>query len=83
MLPPNIILGENAVPELLQEKATPDLLAAALAPLIGETAERRAQVEALARLDALMQLEGGEAPSQRAARVVLETIASAKSKRRA
>jgi len=49
--------------------------------LPGCAAHGATQVEALARLDALMQLEGGEAPSQRAARVVLETIASAKSKR--
>ena len=82
VLLPNIILGEPAVPELLQERARADLLAQALAPLVGESAERRAQVEALARLDALMQLDGGELPSQRAARVVLETVA-ARSKRQA
>jgi lipid-A-disaccharide synthase len=81
VLLPNIILGEKAVPEFLQERASPELLAQALVPLIGESAERRAQLDALARLDALMHLDGGEVPSQRAARVVLETIALTRSRR--
>ncbi|MDQ0469302.1 lipid-A-disaccharide synthase [Labrys wisconsinensis] len=73
VLLPNLILGERAIPELLQEDATPPRLAEALVPLIGEGPERRHQLEALGRLDGLMRLEG-EAPSERAARIVLETI---------
>jgi len=77
VLPPNIILGRGAVPELLQENATVDNLARALAPLIGDTPERAAQVEAFALLDEHMRLDNGEAPSQRAARVVLDVVAGA------
>ena len=75
VLPPNIILGRGAVPELLQENATAAKLAQALAPLIGDTPERAAQVDAFAQLDERMRLDNGEAPSQRAARVVLDVAA--------
>ena len=37
----NLVLGENIVPEFLQEDCTPDHLAAALAPLLHDTPERR------------------------------------------
>ncbi len=67
---PNLVLGERAIPELLLRACTPENLAAALAPLLGDTPERRRQVEALARLDAIMEI-GSAAPSQRAADVVL------------
>jgi lipid-A-disaccharide synthase len=67
----NLVLGENIVPEFLQEDCTPDALAAALAPLLADTPERRRQTEAFARLDAIMRI--GEArPSEEAARVVIE-----------
>jgi len=67
----NLVIGENVVPELLQEEFTPDLIAGALTPLLGDTPERRRQLEGFARLDAIMGI-GGEAPSERAARAVLE-----------
>lgn len=70
----NLILGEAAVPELLQFDCTPPRLAAALVPLLSDTPERQRQVAALARLDAVMGI-GGEAPSARAAAVVLDMIA--------
>jgi lipid-A-disaccharide synthase len=69
---PNLILGANAIPELIQEDCTPDQLAAALAPLLGDTPERRTQEAAFAHLDELMAT-GGEAPSERAADLVLAT----------
>lgn len=71
----NLILGENVIPELIQWDCTPDKLADALVRLLGDTPERRRQVSAFARIDALMRT-GSEAPSERAARVVAETIAS-------
>jgi lipid-A-disaccharide synthase len=74
VLLPNIILGEKAIPELLQEEATPERLARALAPLIGAGEERTAQMAALARFDTLMRLPGGENPSAIAARTILEVI---------
>jgi lipid-A-disaccharide synthase len=67
----NLTLGENVVPELLQGECTPERLAAALVPLIGETSERRRQTEAFARLDAIMEI-GSRAPAARAAEIVLE-----------
>jgi lipid-A-disaccharide synthase len=66
----NLLLGENVVPELLQHNCTAEKLAAALLPLFGDTPERRRQVEAFSRLDAIMGL-GSSAPALRAADVVL------------
>ena len=65
----NLVLGENAIPELIQEDCTPETLAAALLPLLSDTPERRAQEEALRRLDELMRI-GDEVPSVITARVV-------------
>jgi lipid-A-disaccharide synthase len=70
----NIILGENVVPEYLQSDCTPDALAGALVSVLGDSPERRRQLDAFARLDTVMDL-GGEPPSTRAARAVLDTIA--------
>jgi lipid-A-disaccharide synthase len=66
----NLILGEKAMPELLQRDATPEKLAAHLVALIGDTPERRRQCAALARLDAAMEV-GATTPSARAATIVL------------
>jgi lipid-A-disaccharide synthase len=66
----NLILGEKAMPELLQRDATPEKLAAHLVALIGDTPERRRQCAALARLDAAMEV-GATTPSVRAATIVL------------
>jgi lipid-A-disaccharide synthase len=66
----NIILGEKAMPELLQRDATPEKLAAHLVALIGDTPERRRQCAALSRLDAAMEV-GSAVPSARAAEIVL------------
>ncbi len=38
----NLVLGENVVPELLQENCTPEQLTEALVAVLGDTAERRA-----------------------------------------
>jgi len=67
----NLALGENVVPEFLQRDCTPDRLASALLPLLTDTPERRRQVEAFARLDAIMQV-GQASPSDRAASLVLD-----------
>jgi lipid-A-disaccharide synthase len=69
----NLVMGEKAVPEFLQGDCTPDRLAAALAPLLGETSERRSQMDAFTHLDRIMNLTG-ERPSLRAAHVVLDQI---------
>jgi lipid-A-disaccharide synthase len=67
----NLVVGENVVPELLQEDCTPDKLAAALLPLVSDTPERRRQTEAYRRLDDIMAI-GATAPSAKAAAIVLE-----------
>ena len=69
----NLVLGENAVPEFLQNECTPDRIAAGLIPLLSETPERARQRAAFARLDTIMDI-GAEPPSQRAARAVLDVI---------
>jgi lipid-A-disaccharide synthase len=68
----NLVLGENAVPEFIQEACTAENLVAALAPLFGDTLERQRQLEAFSRLDAIMEI-GSIAPAARAADIVLAT----------
>jgi len=67
----NLVLGENAFPELLQEDCTPVKLADALELLLRETPERQAQVTALARIPHKMLIEGSS-PSAEAADIVLD-----------
>ena len=74
ILLPNLILGERAIPEILQRDCTPARLAAALAGLLRDGAARQGQLAALAKLDALMLGADDGAPSARAAREVLATI---------
>ncbi len=71
---PNLIIGENAIPEFIQEAATPAALAGALAPLLSETPARAAQLAALRRVRARL-LEAGAHPSVRAAGIVLDYAA--------
>jgi lipid-A-disaccharide synthase len=66
----NLVLGENVVPEFLQQDCTPEKLADALAPLLSDTPQRQRQVEAFARLDGIMQI-GKVSPASRAAEIVL------------
>ncbi len=66
----NLVLGETVVPQFLQRRCTPKNLAAALLPLFADSPERRRQLAAFARLDAVMGI-GQTAPSERAAAVVL------------
>ncbi len=70
----NLVLGENAVPEFVQEDCTPEKLATALLALARETPERGRQIEAFARLDGIMEAGAATTPSERAAAVVIETI---------
>ncbi|ODT29534.1 MAG: lipid-A-disaccharide synthase [Hyphomicrobium sp. SCN 65-11] len=46
----NLVLGERAFPELMQESCVPEELAPALAALLTDTPERARQLEALARV---------------------------------
>ncbi|MGI3903888.1 MAG: lipid-A-disaccharide synthase [Janthinobacterium lividum] len=74
---PNLILGENAIPEFIQEASTPEALATALVPLLADTPARAEQLAAFVRLDVRMQVASGSTPSREAARLVLEAAATA------
>jgi lipid-A-disaccharide synthase len=67
----NLVLGEKVVPEFLQRDCTPEKLADALTELVFDTAERRRQIEAFTRLDAIMAI-GSASPSSQAAAIVLD-----------
>jgi lipid-A-disaccharide synthase len=66
----NLVLGENAFPECLQEECRAEIIAPALAALLDDTNARRAQLDALARIPDKMLLADGT-PSDRAAEIVL------------
>jgi len=68
----NLVLGERAFPELMQESCVPEELAPALAALISDTPERAAQLEALARIPAA--LSTGTSPAVAAAMRVLAHV---------
>lgn len=69
----NLVIGENVVPEFLQENCTAEKMAAALTPLLNESPERQRQVEAFGRLDEIMQI-GRHEPAARAADIVLNLM---------
>jgi lipid-A-disaccharide synthase len=69
----NLVIGQNIVPELVQDDCTPEKLADALTPLIIDTPERRRQVEAFSWLDTIMEI-GSRAPAARAADIVLGSV---------
>ena len=66
----NLIAGQNIYPELIQERCTPVLLARALAPLLSDTPQRRAQKQGLTQITRMMSTPG-TTPSRKAAEIVL------------
>jgi lipid-A-disaccharide synthase len=71
---PNLALGQNAVPEFLQEAATPEAMAQAMLAVIGDGEARAAQLAAFERLETVMTLPDGERPSEAARNAVLQTL---------
>ncbi|WP_315768851.1 lipid-A-disaccharide synthase [Bradyrhizobium sp. SZCCHNR2012] len=69
----NLVIGENVIPEFLQEACTADNLAPVLVDILGSGPIRARQVEAFNRLDGIMAT-GAASPSVRAADIVLETM---------
>ena len=69
----NLVVGENVVPEFLQQDCTAETLARALREVLDDTDLRRRQVEAFARIDSIMTT-GNQSPSVRAADIVLATM---------
>lgn len=72
----NLVLGERAFPELMQENCVPERLAGALAGAIDDGPERSRQLAALARIPVLVRIPSGS-PSERAAAVVLASAGGA------
>lgn len=69
----NILLEREAVPEFLQSRCTPENLAGAVERLFRDDGARAAQIEAMKDFGHRLG-EGDEAPSLRAARVLLAFI---------
>ena len=64
----NVLLDREAVPEFVQERCRPDLLAGATVELFADKDSERADLDEAARLLG----RGGERPSLRAARAILD-----------
>jgi lipid-A-disaccharide synthase len=73
---PNLILGENAFPEFLQDEANGEALAQAVAALLDDGPARRRQVEALTKISEKMVLPSGETPSGAAAGAIAALCSS-------
>jgi lipid-A-disaccharide synthase len=73
---PNLALGENAVPELLQEAATPRAMASQILSVIAEGPARAAQLAAFGRLEEAMTLPDGARPSEAARDAILGCLDS-------
>jgi lipid-A-disaccharide synthase len=70
---PNLVLGENVFPEVLQEDCVGEKLSEALLPLIEGGPERDRQLDGLARVKERMR-ETDAAPSEKAAEIVLDHL---------
>jgi lipid-A-disaccharide synthase len=69
----NLVIGEDVIPEYLQENCTPENLSQALRDALSDSALRRRQLGAFAKLDTIMST-GNQPPSVRAADIVLATM---------
>jgi len=69
----NLVVGENVVPEFLQQDCTPDKLSNSLREILTDSPLRQRQLEAFARIDDIMST-GNLPPSVRAADIVLAIL---------
>jgi lipid-A-disaccharide synthase len=69
----NLVIGENVLPEFIQQDCTPEKLAPALSEILTDSSQRRRQLAAFAKLDDIMST-GNVSPSVRAADIVLATL---------
>ncbi len=69
----NLVVGENVVPEFIQEDCTADKLAGALGEILSDSPMRQRQLKAFARIDDIMST-GNRSPSVQAADIVLATL---------
>jgi lipid-A-disaccharide synthase len=73
----NLVIGEDVVPEFIQQDCTPEKLLPALRDVLEDSPLRRRQLEAFAKIDAIMST-GNQPPSVRAADIVLATMRKAR-----
>jgi len=73
----NLVIGENVVPEFVQQDCTPEKLLGPLADIMTDSPLRRRQREAFAKLDAIMST-GDQPPSVRATDIVLAAMRKAR-----
>jgi len=69
----NLVVGENVVPEFIQEDCTAESLAGALGEILSDSPMRQRQLKAFARIDDVMST-GNQPPSVRAADIVLAML---------
>jgi lipid-A-disaccharide synthase len=69
----NLVVGENVVPEYLQQDCTAEKLSQALHEVLAETPLRHRQIEAFAKIDSIMST-GSQSPGLRAAEIVLAAM---------
>jgi lipid-A-disaccharide synthase len=69
----NLVIGDNVIPEFLQNDCTPENLARSLREVLIDSGPRRRQLEAFSRIDAIMSAVK-VSPSVRAADIVLATM---------
>uniref|UniRef100_E6VGP3 Lipid-A-disaccharide synthase n=1 Tax=Rhodopseudomonas palustris (strain DX-1) TaxID=652103 RepID=E6VGP3_RHOPX len=69
----NLVIGDDVVPEFIQEDCVADRLAPAVRDLLGDTPARRRQLAGFARIDAILST-GDQTPSGRAADIVADVM---------
>jgi lipid-A-disaccharide synthase len=69
----NLVIGENVVPEFLQQSCTPDKLSGAVREIMIDSPLRQRQLAAFATINNVMST-GNQPPSVRAADIVLATL---------
>ena len=69
----NLILGENVIPEFLQQDFTAENLAPALRDILDDSPARQRQIDAFGRLEQIMST-GGKRPSELAAEGVIAAL---------
>jgi lipid-A-disaccharide synthase len=69
----NLVIGENVIPEFLQQDCTPEKLSGGLREILSDSDLRRRQLEAFARIGDIMST-GNQPPSVRAADIVLAML---------
>ncbi|HUJ28874.1 MAG TPA: lipid-A-disaccharide synthase [Myxococcales bacterium] len=71
---PNLLAGRGVVPELLQSACTPEAITSAAAPLLDDTLQRAAQLEALRAVVAELSPPGAANAARRAAEEVASLV---------